>query len=62
MKRRFELSLVFLLATCLPALAQRPREAGHVQGDRSPQGNPPRANQGKISDTAATVHVNYLGT
>lgn len=51
MKGRFELSLVFLLATCLPALAQRPGESGHEQGGRPPgaiPGNPPRANQGKI--------------
>jgi hypothetical protein len=47
MKRRFELSSVFLLAACLLALAQRPGEAGPEQSNRPPQGNAPRANQGK---------------
>jgi hypothetical protein len=51
MKRRFVLLLVFLLAPCLAAPAQRPGEGGHEQGGQPAEtmpGNTPRANQGKI--------------
>jgi hypothetical protein len=51
MKTRFELPWVFLLASCMPAMAQHPAEGAHEQGARPPEArpmNPPRANRGRI--------------
>ncbi len=51
MKTRLELPWVFLLASCMPAMAQHPAEGAHEQGARPPEArpmNPPRTNQGRI--------------